>query len=117
MPPVDLNTPAHALARALLSDPEKARDDLRGLGFRDPDRALRNLRGLVETDAAPPLPAPFLREVMDAPDPDRALNNFERLSQAVFGAELSSALNKRNLLSGEAAYFLKKSRVFRVSTV
>ena len=80
----DLDRPALFFAQDLLSEPEVARGELRRLGFRDPDRTLRNLQGLVEPGGAPPLPADLFRELVAAPDPDRALNNFERLTQAVF---------------------------------
>ena len=81
----DLDRSAQFFAQDLLSEPEGAREELRRLGFRDPDCVLRNLQGLVEPGGVPPLPADLFRELVAAPNPDRALNNFERLTQAVLG--------------------------------
>ena len=84
MPLFDLDIPAEALARRLLESPDLARSELTRIGFRKPDRALRNLEGLVSPGAFATLPACFFRHLLAAPDLDMALNNVERLSRAVF---------------------------------
>lgn len=85
MPLFDLDLPAPVLARRLLEAPEQARAELARAGFCDPDRALRNLEDLADPRAFGQLPVPFFSDLMDAPDPDMALNNFDRLANAVFG--------------------------------
>jgi glutamate-ammonia-ligase adenylyltransferase len=56
---------------------------LRSLGFSDSASSLRCLYDLVVSDGTSDLPANLLRFFADAPDPDVALSNFERLSAAV----------------------------------
>lgn len=71
---------------ALVADAESARRWLQGLGIRDLDRGLRNLRDLVRDDRPPHLIAALLRLVEQGlpqcPDPDMALNNLERFLSA-----------------------------------
>lgn len=55
---------------------------LRTLGLHDPERAYSSLERLT-SDRDIPLPANLLRETAHSPDPDLALNNFERLAAAV----------------------------------
>ena len=81
----DHTTPADDIVRAVLSDPEGSRSGLRALGFRDPDRAARNLQAIAQPEGAPPLPAGLFRELAAVPDPDMALNNLDRLLQTDFG--------------------------------
>ncbi|MDP2701286.1 MAG: hypothetical protein Q8P98_04365, partial [Candidatus Rokubacteria bacterium] len=66
------------------ADDKKALSELKRLGFADPRGALANLHGLTPDplDAellAPVLPR-LLKEMSEAPDPDMALNNLERLA-------------------------------------
>jgi glutamate-ammonia-ligase adenylyltransferase len=77
------------VADLILSEalPEAARERiLAKAGFRQPARAYRNLRSLAEAGGAAPftrlavLAADFLRH---RPDPDMALNNWERLARAL----------------------------------
>ncbi|MDA0745600.1 MAG: hypothetical protein O2954_03720 [bacterium] len=82
---MDLKKPAQELVQELFAEPDRGRQVLLDLGFRDPDRVFRNLQGLSEPEGAPSLPAGLFRELTGAPDSDMALNNFERLSRASFG--------------------------------
>ena len=52
-------------------------------GFRDAERALQNLEGLVDPSVYGQLPDGFLQALTDAPDPDLALNNFDRVARAI----------------------------------
>ncbi|MBI3075752.1 MAG: bifunctional [glutamate--ammonia ligase]-adenylyl-L-tyrosine phosphorylase/[glutamate--ammonia-ligase] adenylyltransferase [Deltaproteobacteria bacterium] len=71
------------------------------LGFRDGPRSLRNLQGLLER-----LPGSRLAEVLaacaGAPDPDLALNNFERLLQALPAPTPAGLLTDPGLLQALA---------------
>ena len=78
----NLDTPANAVAKAILSDPDGSKDGLRDLGFRDPDRAVLNLRAILQPEGSSSLPADLFRELAGVPDPDMALNNLDRLSHA-----------------------------------
>ena len=60
--------------------PEEAGARLRALGFRDGAAALQNLRRLVFEAPLSPLPGALLTEVCGSPDPDTALNQFERMA-------------------------------------
>ena len=80
----DSDISARALTAKLLKAPDEARGELGRMGFRDPDRALRNLEGLVGPETTGTLPSVLFRELVETPDPDMALNNFERLSRSVF---------------------------------
>ena len=63
---------------------DEAHEALRDLGFRDPDRALRDLDDLLQPIGQVRLPDCLLDELSDAPDPDLALSNLDRLSRSVF---------------------------------
>ena len=52
-------------------------------GFRDAERTLQNLEGLVDPSVYGQLPDGFLQALTDAPDPDLALNNFDRVARAI----------------------------------
>src|SRR5262249_58928244 len=79
-------------------DDRRALGELRRRGFADPAGALRNLHGMAPTprdsDVLAPAMERLLAEVGDAPDPDMALNNLERLAgqgdRAAFLSLLSS---------------------------
>jgi glutamate-ammonia-ligase adenylyltransferase len=72
----------HILAAA--ADDRKALAELRRLGFADPRAALANLHALtpdpVDAERLVPLLPRLLQEMSEAPDPDMALNNLERLA-------------------------------------
>jgi glutamate-ammonia-ligase adenylyltransferase len=74
------------LVRQLMADLGEARDTLRRMGFRDPERAIEILNKLAEPGERPPLPADLFRELVESPDPDMALSNFERLVMAAVSA-------------------------------
>ena len=63
---------------------------LRPYGFRDPGAADRNLQAIAQDPAARALLAEILPELLrclaEAPDPDAALNHFERLVKVSGGA-------------------------------
>ncbi|MFO0956387.1 MAG: bifunctional [glutamate--ammonia ligase]-adenylyl-L-tyrosine phosphorylase/[glutamate--ammonia-ligase] adenylyltransferase [Isosphaeraceae bacterium] len=81
---------------ALLDDAEAARRWLRGLGVRDVDRGLRDLRDLARGDRPTHLVAALLRLVEHAlpgcPDPGMALTNLERYLAACPEPDASLAL-------------------------
>jgi glutamate-ammonia-ligase adenylyltransferase len=60
--------------------PDEAGARLRALGFRDGAAALQNLRRLASGSPLSPLPRALLAEVCASPDPDTALNQFERVA-------------------------------------
>lgn len=64
--------------RLLGLPPDEAGARLCALGFRDEAAALHNLRRLVSESPLVPLPRTLLVEVAGSPDPDTALNQFER---------------------------------------
>ena len=72
----------HLLAAA--ADDRKALSLLKRLGFADPRAALANLHALtpdpVDADLLDPFLPRLLKEMSEAPDPDMALNNLERLA-------------------------------------
>ena len=72
----------HLLAAA--ADDRKALSELKRLGFADPRAALANLHALTPDPADAELLGPLLprllKEMSEAPDPDMALNNLERLA-------------------------------------
>ena len=72
----------HLLAAA--SEDRKALSELKRLGFVDPRAALANLHALtpdpVDAEILDPLLPRVLKEMSEAPDPDMALNNLERLA-------------------------------------
>jgi [glutamine synthetase] adenylyltransferase / [glutamine synthetase]-adenylyl-L-tyrosine phosphorylase len=72
----------HLLAAA--ADDRKALSELKRLGFADPRAALANLHALTPDPLAAELLSPLLprllQEMSEAPDPDMALNNLERLA-------------------------------------
>ena len=72
----------HLLAAA--ADDRKALSELKRLGFADPRAALANLHALtpdpVDAELLDPLLPRLLKEMSEAPDPDMALNNLERLA-------------------------------------
>ena len=76
------NAPISLLAAA--ADDRKALGQLKHLGFADPRAALANLHALTPDPVDAELLAPFLPRLMqamaEAPDPDMALNNLERLA-------------------------------------
>ncbi|MDP6036941.1 MAG: glutamate-ammonia-ligase adenylyltransferase, partial [Candidatus Latescibacteria bacterium] len=78
----DLTIPGATLARELLLAPNEAKEALAQAGFQDPERVLRNLEDLADPRAFGQLPDAFFRDLIDAANPDLALNNFERLVQA-----------------------------------
>jgi len=80
----DLQIPGAQVVRQLVMRPDDARDALLEFGFRDPDRVVKNLGDLADPRAFGELPDSFFRELISAPDPDMALNNFERMTKAVF---------------------------------
>jgi len=53
------------------------------MGFREPERVFEILNKLAEPGERPPLPAKFFKELVDSPNPDMALGNFERLVRSV----------------------------------
>ena len=57
----DLKAPAQTLVRRFLEAPDRARDELARLGFRDVERAFRNLGGLVSPGSFASLPACLVR--------------------------------------------------------
>ncbi len=59
-----------------------AKDALVQAGFRDVERALHNLEELAGSEAEGQLSDNFFQALIDAPDPDMALNNFARIAQA-----------------------------------
>jgi glutamate-ammonia-ligase adenylyltransferase len=69
---------------AAAADDRKALGELKRLGFADPRAALANLHALTPDPVDAELLAPFLPRLMqamaEAPDPDMALNNLERLA-------------------------------------
>jgi glutamate-ammonia-ligase adenylyltransferase len=66
------------------ADDKKALSELKRLGFADPRGALANLHALtpdpLDADLFEPLLPRLLKEMSEAPDPDMALNNLERLA-------------------------------------
>lgn len=66
--------------RLLDLPPDEAGARLRALGFRDGAAALQNLRRLASGSPLSPLPRALLAEVCASPDPDTALNQFERVA-------------------------------------
>ena len=58
-------------------------DALARAGFRDVERALQNFEELAGTEVEGQLPDDFFQALIDAPDPDMALNNFVRVVQAI----------------------------------
>jgi len=70
------------VGRLLDLPPEEAGARLRALGFRDGAAALQNLRRLVSESPLSPPPRALLAEVCGSPDPDTALNQFERVAAA-----------------------------------
>jgi glutamate-ammonia-ligase adenylyltransferase len=72
----------HLLAAA--ADDRKALSELKRLGFADARAALANLHALtpdpVDADLLDPFLPRLLKEISEAPDPDMALNNLERLA-------------------------------------
>ncbi len=69
---------------AAAADDRRALGELKRLGFADPRAALANLHVLTPEPADARLLAPFLPRLLqalsEAPDPDMALNNLERLA-------------------------------------
>ena len=69
---------------AAAADDRKALSLLKRLGFADPRAALANLHALtpdpVDADLLDPFLPRLLKEMSEAPDPDMALNNLERLA-------------------------------------
>jgi glutamate-ammonia-ligase adenylyltransferase len=69
---------------AAAADDRKALSELKRLGFADPRAALANLHALtpdpVDAELLDPLLPRLLNEMSEAPDPDMALNNLERLA-------------------------------------
>src|SRR6266545_3608365 len=69
---------------AAAADDRRALGELKRLGFADPRAALANLHVLTPEPANARLLAPFLPRLLqalsEAPDPDMALNNLERLA-------------------------------------
>jgi len=69
---------------AAAADDRKALSLLKRLGFADPRAALANLHALtpdpVDAELLDPLLPRLLKEMSEAPDPDMALNNLERLA-------------------------------------
>ncbi len=63
---------------------DKSKDALARVGFREPERAWRNFEGLGGFGQ---LPDVFFQELIDAPDPDLALNNFERVARATISRD------------------------------
>ena len=59
-----------------------AKEALVRAGFRDVERVLHNLEELAGSEADGQLPDDFFQALVDAPDPDMALNNFVRIVQA-----------------------------------
>ncbi len=72
----------HLLAAA--ADDRKALSELKRLGFADARAALANLHAMtpdpVDAELLDPLLPRLLKEISEAPDPDMALNNLERLA-------------------------------------
>ena len=66
------------------ADDKKTLSELKRLGFADPRGALANLHALtpdpVDAELLDPLLPRLLKEMSEAPDPDMALNNLERLA-------------------------------------
>ena len=58
-------------------------DALARAGFRDVERALQNFEELAGSEVEGQLPDDFFQALIDAPDPDMALNNFVRVVQAI----------------------------------
>ena len=81
----DLTIHGATLARELVLAPEEAKEALALAGFQDPERAMRNLEDLADPRAFGQLPNAFFREIVDAANPDLALNNFERMVRAAMG--------------------------------
>ena len=77
-----MEIPAADLVRQLMADLGEARDALRRMGFRDLERAIEILKKLAKPGERPPLPANLFRELVESPDPDMVLGNFERLVMA-----------------------------------
>ena len=85
MPSSDPNLPADRAIRDILEALDETTEGLSKFGFRDTERAFHNLEELARPGAFSGLPATLFRDLLVAPDPDLALNNFERISKAVFG--------------------------------
>jgi len=66
------------------ADDKKALSELKRLGFADPRGALANLHALtpdpLDAELLGPVLPRLLKEMSEAPDPDMALNNLERLA-------------------------------------
>ena len=58
-------------------------DAIARAGFRDVERALQNFEELAGSEVEGQLPDEFFQMLIDAPDPDMALNNFARVVQAI----------------------------------
>ena len=58
-------------------------DAIARAGFRDVERALQNFEELAGSEVEGQLPDDFFQMLIDAPDPDMALNNFVRVVQAI----------------------------------
>ena len=58
-------------------------DAIARAGFRDVERALQNFEELAGSEVEGQLPDDFFQALIDAPDPDMALNNFVRVVQAI----------------------------------
>ncbi|MDO8476415.1 MAG: bifunctional [glutamate--ammonia ligase]-adenylyl-L-tyrosine phosphorylase/[glutamate--ammonia-ligase] adenylyltransferase [Candidatus Rokubacteria bacterium] len=69
---------------AVPADDKKALSELKRLGFADPRGALANLHALtpdpLDAELLGPVLPRLLKEMSEAPDPDMALNNLERLA-------------------------------------
>ena len=63
-------------------------DAIARAGFRDVERALQNFEELAGSEVEGQLPDDFFQALIDAPDPDMALNNFVRVVQATSTAFL-----------------------------
>jgi glutamate-ammonia-ligase adenylyltransferase len=83
------------LLRDWLEAPEQAQPALSALGVRDPECGARNLTailGHLGPETMRELVGPIARFLPRSPDPDRALNNFERFLANPAGRALASVL-------------------------
>ena len=92
----------------LKRDPQEAKAILAELGFRQTEKALRNLMELTGTPSFPlSLPPNLIEEILLSPDPDLCLNNLTRLSAAVLDRSgFYSLLEDRPELSFQLASIL-----------
>ena len=101
----------HERVLALLEAEAGAHGALGDLGFRDPARALKDLDDLIQPIGQIRLPSCLLDELSDAPDPNLALSNLDRLSRSVFSkSAFFSELDARPEICGLLVRLLGSSQ-------